>query len=81
MIEVFKTNVKNRRRAKMLVDQIHKTFIGYKANFDLHDCDNILRVECTTGDIQSSLLIDVLKNLGFHAEVLPDNDQPVDQAA
>jgi hypothetical protein len=73
MIEVFKTNVQDRQQASMLVDQIHKTFIDYKANFDLHDCDNILRVTCSNGLVQSSLLINLLENFGFEAEVLPDD--------
>jgi hypothetical protein len=72
MIEVFKTNVTDQEHATMLVDRIHKTFTGYKANFDLDDCDNILRVKCSTGYIQSSHLIDLLRNFGFSAEVLPD---------
>jgi hypothetical protein len=72
MIEVFTTNVDDRRHASMLVDLIHRSFIGYKANFDLEDCDKILRVKCATGPVDSSLLIDLLKDVGFHAEVLPD---------
>ena len=72
MIEVFKTNVRDRDHANMLIDQIHKTFVDYKANFDLEDCDNILRVKCTTGIIQSSFLINFLKGFGFNAEILPD---------
>jgi len=44
MIEVFKTNVKHADHAKILVDQIHTTFADYTANFDLEDCDRILRV-------------------------------------
>jgi uncharacterized protein YpbB len=70
MIEVFKTNVKDRDHANMLVDQIHKTFGDYKANFDLEDCDKILRVKCTTGSVQSISLINLLKGHGFMAEVL-----------
>jgi uncharacterized protein YpbB len=70
MIEVFKTNVKDRDHANMLVDQIHKTFGNYKANFDLEDCDKILRVKCTTGSVQPTLLINLLKGYGFNAEIL-----------
>lgn len=79
MIEVFKTNVEDRDHARMLLDLIHHSFIGYKANFDLEDCDKILRVQCATGWVESSLLIDLLKDVGFHAEVLPDDepDEPV----
>jgi hypothetical protein len=76
MVEIFRTNVQDRRHANMLVDQIHTTFIDYKANFDLHDCDNILRVKCITGIIQPLLLINLLENFGFNAEVLPDEVIP-----
>jgi hypothetical protein len=70
MIEVFKTNVEDYQHASMLVDQIHKTFDDYRANFDLEDCDKILRVKCANGSIQPSVLINFLKDFGFNAEVL-----------
>ncbi|MEO5893456.1 MAG: hypothetical protein ABIQ31_24600 [Ferruginibacter sp.] len=76
MIEVFKTNVRRRGHAKMLLEQIHRSFAHYKANFDLADCDKILRVKSSAGAIQSSCLVDLLKSFGFHAEVLPDVPQP-----
>jgi len=79
MVEVFKTNVNERDHANMLFGQINKTFIDYKANFDLDDCDKILRVECRTELIQPDFLIDLLKGFGFHAEVLPGDDPVVDQ--
>jgi hypothetical protein len=75
MIEVFKTNVKETNRAKRLINLIHRSFAGYTANFDLDDCDNILRVKCETGTIHSSLLIHFLKNFGCEAQILPDDDQ------
>jgi hypothetical protein len=72
MVEVFKTNVKHAGHARMILDQIHKTCIDYTANFDLEDCDNILRVKSGSRLIEPSLLIDLLRNYGFTAEVLPD---------
>jgi len=72
MVEVFKTDVNQRTHANMLVEQIHKTFSGYKANFDLEDCDRILRVKSFNGVVESSLLIELMRSLGFRAEVLPD---------
>ena len=77
MVEVFKTNVKERDHANMLIDQIHQNFISYKANFDLQDCDNILRVECKSGNVESTSLIGLLNEFGFKAEVLPDEDPSV----
>ena len=72
MVEVFKTNVEDPAHAILLVDQIHKNFTGYKANFDLQDCDNILRVEYKSGEVQSSRVVELLKDFGFEVEVLPD---------
>jgi len=53
MVEVFKTNVKYQDHAKMLIDQIQKIFIDYKVNFDLEDCDKILRIEGERFDPQA----------------------------
>ena len=72
MVEVFKTNVKNWEQANLLITHIQETFTNYKVNFDLEDCDNILRIACTTGYIQASQVIILVKNFGFEAEVLPD---------
>jgi len=73
MIEVFKTNVKDKHHAHMLLEKIHSRFSAYTANFDLADCDNILRVKCTSGMVEPGLLIDLFRQYGFHAEVLPDD--------
>jgi hypothetical protein len=73
MIEVFKTDVTNREKAKRLIEEIHKTFVGYKANFDLDDCDKVLRVVSSASDIEQDYFIGWLKKLGCNAEILPDN--------
>ncbi len=73
MIEVFKTNVCNQYDAHMLIEQIERSFFNYQANFDLQDCDCILRVKSASGIIQAALIIDLLKGAGFDAEVLPDH--------
>ncbi|QMU31554.1 hypothetical protein HUW48_13655 [Adhaeribacter radiodurans] len=72
MVEVFKTNVKDQHNAQMLLSLIHQTFHEYKANFDLDDCDNILRVASGSEFIQAACLIQLLRDFGFNAEVLPD---------
>lgn len=70
MVEVFRTNVKDHNQAEMLLQQIHQTFHNFQASFDLEDCDNILRVESSSETISSFLLIDLLKESGFTAEIL-----------
>ena len=72
MIEVFRTNVKERFHADQLLEQIHKSFPAYKANFDLEDCDNILRIKSESGMVHPIPVIHLLNECGFHAEPLPD---------
>jgi len=43
MIEIFKTNVRNKTQARQVVDSLKAIFNGAKINFDLTDCDRILR--------------------------------------
>ena len=76
MIEVFKTNVRQAAHAKMVIHEIHHKFKEFQANFDLEDCDHILRVK-SSSVIQSSSLVGLLAGLGFFAEVLPDVPQPL----
>ncbi len=71
MIEVFKTNVNSPDHARMLVTQILRNF-NYTANFDLQDCDRILRVQSDNGPVRAYRLIKIFRDLGFHAEVLQD---------
>lgn len=71
-IEVLKTNVSDPEEAKKIIDWIHATFINYHANFDLADCDRILRV-ASDSSVHVADLISILNAFGFDADVLPDN--------
>ncbi len=72
MVEVFKTDVSERCKADQLIQQIHELFPTYRASFDLEDCDRVLVVKCQHLLIESSVIIDLIKSLNYHAEVLPD---------
>ncbi|HEX4045324.1 MAG TPA: hypothetical protein VHZ76_06645 [Gammaproteobacteria bacterium] len=69
-IEIFKTNVAKKREAKQLVEEMASHFPKYKINFDLEDCDKILRVENKKGSIRTSSIINLLKNKHIECEVL-----------
>jgi hypothetical protein len=77
MVEVFKTNVKDPEQAVRVLERIHATFPGYSANFDLDDCDKILRV-ISRGVISIPDLVELIKRSGFDAQVLAD-EQPVNE--
>ena len=68
MIEIFKTNVKETEQAKRIVTVLLEHFPGNKINFDLHDCDKILRVEGKTFCREKVITL-VIEN-GFSCDVL-----------
>jgi len=73
MIEVFKTNITSIKTARRLTKEIQEHFVGYKVNFDLTDCDRILRVVCNTEDFYHQPFINWLYARGCVAEILPDH--------
>jgi hypothetical protein len=68
MVEVFKTNVQKKTQSKMLLSILSEAFPSLKINFDLSDCDKVLRIE---GDHMEALRIVMLvKEYGFNCEIL-----------
>lgn len=72
MVEVYKTNITKQKKAKQIIEKLQQKFSDYKINFDLEDCDNILRVESTTGQIDHEVLVQIISNDGFYIEPLKD---------
>ncbi len=70
MIEVFKTNVRDIRQAEELIIKIENLSTSYQVNFDLADCDRILRVFSNRGTIEVERIIRISAELGFKVEVL-----------
>lgn len=44
MVEVFKTNITENGEANILMAIIDQHYPDYQVNFDLEDCDRILRI-------------------------------------
>jgi hypothetical protein len=68
MIEVFKTNVQEFSEAQKLVILLRRHFPDSKINFDLDDCDKVLRVEGTNLRIEKVMTLITKK--GFLCKVL-----------
>ena len=71
MIEVLKTDVRDPEDANKLILEIDSSFPGCTANFDLTDCDRILRIEHPP-TVDPFLFIELLGRFGYQAEVLSD---------
>lgn len=68
IVEVFKTNVETANDANSIVKMLLGHFPGSRINFDLQDCDKILRVEGK--NFSSDKVIMLLKENGFHCSIL-----------
>lgn len=75
IVEVFKTNVETAEQAEQLARVIHESFPEYTVNFDLKDCDRVLRVE-SSSFIRENDLLNVLHANGVDATVLTDEIPP-----
>lgn len=62
-IEVFKTNVRTKKNADMIINLIKRIQPVGKINFDLEDCDKILRIEAKEIEVQP--ILKLLLDLGF----------------
>ena len=70
MVEVFKTNVQQLELAEQLVSVLHGRIDFCKINFDLDDCDKILRVEGKQICVET--IIEILNTHGLQCEILTD---------
>ena len=68
MVEVFKTNVQKRRQAKILLSFLSRKLPSLHINFDLDDCDRILRIECE--NICHHTIKELMVENGYQCEVL-----------
>ena len=68
MVEVFKTNVYEVEKSNLIFQKLHKHFPENKINFDLDDCDKILRVEGE--NILAEKIIELLEEEGHFCEIL-----------
>jgi len=70
MIAVFKTSVNSEKDIQILKPHLNELLQLAKWNFDLEDCDNILRIDSPTE--QSAAIVKLLHAIGFDCEELAD---------
>ncbi|HEX6915517.1 MAG TPA: hypothetical protein VF145_09765 [Chitinophagaceae bacterium] len=67
-VEVFQTNINDLGQAEELRKLLLQHFPGSRINFDLQDCDRILRVEASA--VYPDKIIAVLRSQQAHCRVL-----------
>lgn len=68
MVEIFKTNVTGLDEAATIVSMLQFHLPYCKVNFDLQDCDKILRVKGE--NICITTIIELLQSCGFSCSLL-----------
>lgn len=64
-VEIFKTGVCRANEAEAVINVLFKCFPHYQINFDLDDCDHILRVETQHDHIDKKQIMDLVAELGY----------------
>ncbi len=70
MIYVFKTSVKLKKEVRQLKPHLDNLLNQAKWNFDLEDCDKILRIDSPTDILD--IVIKLLQDKGFDCKELTD---------
>ncbi|PBI91608.1 hypothetical protein BSF41_12100 [Flavobacterium sp. ACN2] len=63
IVEIFKTNVEKKSDGDYILAVMKNRFPNYKINFDLEDCDKILRIEGF--DLQYDNVMSHVAGLGY----------------
>lgn len=77
MVEVFKTDVVKQSQARLLTDLICLAFTGYRATFDLEDCDKVLRISSECPEVCHAGIIRLLESFGYQAALLEDDHSEI----
>ncbi len=68
MVEVFKTSVDKKKQSQRLLKILGNNYPAHKINFDLTDCDKVLRVGGE--EIRTCDIIGLVNASGYQCEVL-----------
>lgn len=68
MVEIFKTNISDTVQAGFVLRLLEERWPQYEANFDLEDCDRILRIESAV--VEHEQIVALMRLQGYACEVL-----------
>ncbi len=70
IVQVFKTDVPDREVARIIIFLLQRDFSQCRINFDLDDCDRILRIESRQTSVDESRIGSLIGQVGYHCEPL-----------
>ena len=72
MVEIFKTNVTSKKVAGRVLKALRAQLPAYAFNFDLEDCDRVLRAQIQDTDLVVNDIINVAKSCEVAIELFVD---------
>jgi len=72
MVEIFKTNVNSKKLAEKVLKTLHALLPAYLFNFDLEDCDRILRAQSTAHLMEINRIIEIVKDHGIEINLFEE---------
>jgi hypothetical protein len=72
MVEIFRTNVKNKMLAGIVLKALQSHLPTFNFNFDLDDCDRILRVQSNGNPVEYLKIIQIVKGLSIEISLFED---------
>ncbi|KAB7530275.1 hypothetical protein F8C76_01845 [Flagellimonas olearia] len=72
MVEVFRTSVATIEIAEFLLEKLQREFPCCEINFDLEDCDNILRVATMSNSLDPMPIIRLVEECNVDIQALVD---------
>jgi len=72
IVQVFKTDVQDQQVAGNIILFLQRNFSHCRINFDLDDCDKILRIESMQGSLEEAKIQLLIARYGYHCEPLQD---------
>lgn len=67
VVEIFRTNVINKTNSRRVVKELNQLYPECVINFDLDDCDHILRVE--GNNFSNIAIVAIVKRMGFECDL------------
>ena len=72
IVKVFKTDVQDQLVARQIIYFLQQTFSHCRINFDLDDCDRILRIESLNGSVEEAEIQLLIARYGHRCEPLQE---------
>lgn len=70
MIEIFRTTIKRKKDARMVISGLKVILPDSFINIDLEDCDKVLKIVTSNQSIDKGKIFKILNQYNFHCEIL-----------